>query len=86
MSYAKTGDLKQDKILGNLSRTMTGMQSKVRVITGSVKTEDVSEGEFLLSSVPKDSESPGSPVVDEGRMYFKVDGILYQLSGIKVGG
>jgi hypothetical protein len=53
--------------------------------TGPLLSADVAEGEFVFSTVAKDSQSPGSPATDEGRLYFKNDGILYQLTGSKVG-
>jgi hypothetical protein len=82
----KTGNKKQDKIFGNINRAMGGMQQKIRIINGSVKTSDVGEGELVLSVVSKDSESPGAPISDEGRVYFKGNGVLYQMTGTKVGG
>ena len=76
----------QDKVLGNITKQIGGLQSKVRISSGTIKTDDVSEGEFIFTSVNKDSESLGYPAEDEGRMYFKGNGVLYQLTGTKVGG
>jgi len=82
----KIADKKQEKVLGNITRQIKSLQSKVRIVEGSIKTGDVAEGEFIFSTVSKDSESPGYPAEDEGRMYFKGKGVLYQLTGTKVGG
>jgi len=81
----KTGKTDFDKILGSLTREMRGLQPTVRMTTGPLLSADVAEGEFVFSTVAKDSQSPGSPATDEGRLYFKNDGILYQLTGSKVG-
>ena len=75
-----------DKTLGDVTRQMRKLQSSVRMTTGALNTSDLNDGEFVFSSVSKDSESPGSPSIDEGRLYFKMSGVLYQLTGIKVGG
>jgi len=82
----KTGDKKTDKILSSITRQMGGLQKEVRMTKGSLKDTDVTEGEFVFSTVQKDSQAPGTPTIDEGRLYFKVGGILYQLTGTKVGG
>ena len=80
----KTGKSDLDKIIGNLTKEMRGLQSSVRMTTGPLLSADVAEGEFVFSTVDKDSQSPGSPATDEGRLYFKNNGILYQLTGTKV--
>ena len=81
----KSGQQDFDKISSNVTREMRGLQSSVEMTTGPLRSEDVSEGEFKFSSVIKDSQSPGSPSTDEGRLYFKISGILYQLTGSKIG-
>ena len=82
----KTGDPKTDKMLSTITRQMGTLQKSVKIKTGTQKTKDLKNGEFVFSVVKKDSESPGSPSSDEGRLYFKVNGVLYQLTGVKVGG
>jgi|TARA_R100001530_G_scaffold132611_1_gene105200 hypothetical protein len=82
----KTGDSKTDKMLSTITKQMGTLQESVKMKTGSQKTKDLKNGEFVFSVVKKDSESPGYPTSDEGRLYFKVSGILYQLTGVKVGG
>ena len=82
----KTGDSKTDKMLSTITRQMGTLQKSVKIKTGSQKTKDLKNGEFVFSVVKKDSEAPGSPSSDEGRLYFKVNGVLYQLTGVKVGG
>jgi len=82
----KSGEKKLDKALGDVTREMRRMQPAVKITTGSKITSDLTDGEFIFSSVNKDSESPGSPSADEGRMYFRMNGVLYQMTGTKVGG
>ena len=82
----KTGEKKLDKVMGNVTREMRKMQPAVKMTTGPKATSDLTDGEFVFSSVNKDSQSPGSPATDEGRLYFRMDGVLYELTGSKVGG
>lgn len=81
----KSGQKDFDKILSDVTKQMRNLQSSVEMTNGPLKSEDVSEGEFKFSSVIKDSQAPGSPAADEGRLYFKINGVLYQLTGSKVG-
>ena len=82
----KSGEKKIDKVLGDVTREMRKLQPAVKMTTGSKTTSDLTDGEFVFSSVAKDSQSPGSPASDEGRMYFRMNGVLYELTGSKVGG
>jgi len=60
----KTGDKKTDKILNGITRQISGLQKEVRMTNGSLKDTDVTEGEFVFSTVQKDSQAPGTPTVD----------------------
>mgnify|MGYP003148399971 len=82
----KSGEKKLDKVLGDVTREMRKMQPAVKMTTGPKATSDLTDGEFVFSAVNKDSESPGYPAADEGRMYFRMNGVLYELTGSKVGG
>ena len=82
----KSGEKKLDKVLGDVTREMRKLQPSVKMTTGSTNTSDLTDGEFVFSSVAKDSQSPGYPAADEGRLYFRMDGVLYELTGSKVGG
>jgi len=82
----KTGKKELDKAIGDVTREVRKMQPAVKMTTGPKKTPDLTDGEFVFSTVSKDSESPGYPTIDEGRMYFRMNGVLYQLTGTKVGG
>jgi len=73
-----------DKALGKVTRELRKMQPAVRMTTGPKSDLDVTEGEFMFSAVKKNSQAPGSPANDEGRMYFKMGGVLYQVTGTKV--
>ena len=75
-----------NKTLGYVTREMRKLQPSIKMITGALNTSDLSDGDIVFSTVSKDSESPGYPSLDEGRLYFKMSGVLYQLTGIKVGG
>ena len=82
----KSGEKKIDKVLGDVTREMRKLQPAVKMTTGSKTTSDLTDGEFVFSAVNKDSEAPGYPATDEGRMYFRMNGVLYELTGTKVGG
>ena len=75
-----------DKIFGDMTRQMRKLQESIKMTKGALNTSDLREGEIVFSTVDKNSEAPGSPAIDEGRLYFKMSGVLYQLTGTKVGG
>ena len=80
----KSKDKNTEKTLKRMNRKIEETPP-VQFKTGSLSSSNLNDGEFVFSVVGKDSESPGSPSVDEGRLYFKIDGALYKLTGIKVG-
>ncbi|MDP6770565.1 MAG: hypothetical protein QF704_07725 [Anaerolineales bacterium] len=86
MKVIKSGEKKIDKAISDVTREIRKLQPAVKMTTGSKTTSDLTDGEFVFSSVDKDSQSPGSPATDEGRMYFRMNGVLYELTGTKVGG
>ncbi|MAE81127.1 MAG: hypothetical protein CMB80_00215 [Flammeovirgaceae bacterium] len=86
MKEIKSGEKKIDKAISDVTREIRKLQPAVKMTTGSKTTSDLTDGEFVFSSVDKDSQSPGSPATDEGRMYFRMNGVLYELTGTKVGG
>tara|TARA_B100001971_G_C18102378_1_gene489603 strand:- start:669 stop:929 length:261 start_codon:yes stop_codon:yes gene_type:complete len=86
MKEIKSGEKKIDKAVAAVSREIRKLQPEVKMTTGAKATSDLTDGEFVFSSVAKDSQSPGSPTTDEGRMYFRMNGVLYELTGQKVGG
>tara|TARA_R100000742_G_C4275126_1_gene95414 strand:- start:918 stop:1178 length:261 start_codon:yes stop_codon:yes gene_type:complete len=81
----KTGDKTTDKALDNVSREIEKKQPAIETKTGALKSEQLNNGEISFALVKQSSESPGSPSSDEGRLYFKIDGIMYKLTGVKVG-
>tara|TARA_R100001530_G_scaffold14867_2_gene13317 strand:+ start:12822 stop:13079 length:258 start_codon:yes stop_codon:yes gene_type:complete len=80
----KSKDKNTEKTLKRLNRKVQETPP-IEFRTGSLSSSNLNDGEFAFSVVGKDSELPGSPSTDEGRLYFKVDGSLYKLTGIKVG-
>lgn len=81
----KSGDPKTDKVLNQVVKQISKRQPAVQTVSGVVKSEQLNNGEIILSVVKASSESPGSPSVDEGRLYFKLDGTMYKITGVKVG-
>jgi hypothetical protein len=81
----KTGDPDTDKVLSKVVKQISKRQPAIQTVSGVVKSEQINNGEIVLSVVKASSESPGSPSVDEGRLYFKLDGTMYKITGVKVG-
>tara|TARA_R100000329_G_scaffold82503_1_gene70234 strand:- start:468 stop:731 length:264 start_codon:yes stop_codon:yes gene_type:complete len=82
---AKTGDNKTDKAIKEVVSQVKKKQAAVKVSKGVIKSQQMSDGEISITEVPKGTELPGSPNTDEGRLYFKINGNLYKLTGVKVG-
>ena len=81
----KTGDNKTDKAINEVVTQVQKKQSAIKISKGVIKSQEVKNGEVSMTEVPKGTESPGSPANDEGRLYFKINGNLYKLTGVKVG-
>tara|TARA_R100001463_G_scaffold43544_3_gene90815 strand:- start:10090 stop:10347 length:258 start_codon:yes stop_codon:yes gene_type:complete len=85
MNSTKTGDKKTDKALDQVSREVDKKQPAIETKTGSLKSGQLNNGELSFAVVKASSEGPGAPSQDEGRLYFKIDGVMYKLTGVKVG-
>ena len=81
----KPGDKTTDKALDNVSREVDKKQPAIQTKNGALKSEQLNNGELSFAVVKASSESPGSPSSDEGRLYFKIEGTMYKLTGVKVG-
>jgi hypothetical protein len=70
-----------NKKLDFVERVLEKKQPKVQTLSKAPKGNEINNGEFLFAKVSKDSESPGSPSVDEGRIYYKDDnGVVWKFS------
>jgi len=81
----KTGEPGTDKVLNQVAKQIRKKQPSIQTVSGVVKSEQINNGEIQLSVIKASSEAPGSPSVDEGRLYFKLDGTMYKITGVKVG-
>ena len=81
----KTGDNKTDKAIKEVVSQVKKKQSTIKVSKGVIKSQEMNNGELSITEIPKGTELPGSPSTDEGRLYFKINGSLYKLTGVKVG-
>ena len=70
-----------NKKLDFVERVLEKKQPKVQTLSKAPKGNEINNGEFLFAKVSKDSESPGTPSVDEGRIYYKDDnGVVWKFS------
>lgn len=81
----KTGYKQVDRKFRFVDRDMGNRQDEVKVHSKVLKSNDLNSGQFAFTKVKKESESPGSPTSDEGRLYFKdKEGVLWKFTGEKV--
>ena len=64
-----------------VERVLEKKQPKIQTLSKAPAGDDIKKGEFLFAKVSKDSESPGAPSEDEGRIYYKDDnGVIWKFS------
>ena len=79
--FSKTGDKKIDKGFEFVDRVMNNKQEKVKTYQKAPEAKDLTREEFAFARVPKDSEGPGTPTADEGRIYYKDNtGVVWKFS------
>jgi len=81
MAYSKSKDKDTNKGFEFVDRVLESKQTKIQTLSKAPKGNDIKNGEFLFAKVSKDSESPGAPSQDEGRIYYKDDsGVIWKFS------
>ena len=79
MPFNKTNDEKTNKGFEFVDRAMRGKQEKVKTFNNAPNTRKLSKREFVFAAVSADSEGPGSPTANEGRIYYKDDnGVVWK--------
>tara|TARA_R110001592_G_scaffold27006_2_gene100549 strand:+ start:2729 stop:2989 length:261 start_codon:yes stop_codon:yes gene_type:complete len=86
MSRLKFSDASVDKNVAQLTKNVKQRGDRTNVTTGLVSPGDLSNGQFVFTTIKKAQEGPQGPAQDEGRIYFKDNsGDTYVFTGVKVG-
>ena len=86
MSRLKFSNLEVDKNVSQLTSSVKNKQMQTSVRTGIPSFKDLSNGEFVFTTVSRGQDGPTGPASDEGRIYFKDNnGNTFVFTGTKIG-